>query len=99
MISGRFDAVITIGDHHLAPAGLAGRRSEAVAAVRTAVERMDGAGWIDVEAQSYPPELPDWVIVYPRGRSNIPDTPAWRELRRQVEAVAAAALVAAGAPF
>jgi hypothetical protein len=63
-----FDAVITLNDHHLAAAGLTGRKAEAVAAVRQAVERMDGAGWIDVEAQYFPPHLAGWVVVYPRGR-------------------------------
>jgi hypothetical protein len=99
MITGYFDAVITLNDHHLAKAGLTERRSEAVAVVRSAVERMDGAGWIDVEAQSYPPELPGWVILYRRGRGERPDTPAWRKLRHQVEQTATDALMAAGAPF
>jgi hypothetical protein len=53
-----FDAVITLNDHHLEAAGLAGRAAEAVAAVRQAVERIDGAGWIDVAAQYFPPQLP-----------------------------------------
>jgi hypothetical protein len=38
-----FDATISIGDHHLAAAGLEGRRTEAAEAVRKAVEGMDGA--------------------------------------------------------
>jgi hypothetical protein len=50
-----FDATITFNDHHLAAAGLTCRKAEAVEAVREAVERMDGAGWIDVEPESYPP--------------------------------------------
>jgi hypothetical protein len=37
-----FDAVITLNDHHLEAAGLTGRQ---------AVERLDGAGWIDLAAQ------------------------------------------------
>ena len=93
-----FDAVITLNDHQLDAAGLTGRAGEA-AAVRQAIERMDGAGWIDVEAQSYPPGLPGWVVVYPRGRCSTPQTPAWCERRRQVEAAATAALMVAGAPF
>lgn len=48
-----FDATITLNDHHLDAAGLSGRQAEAVAAVRQAVEGMEGAGWIGVEAQSY----------------------------------------------
>jgi hypothetical protein len=80
-----FDAVITLNDHHLEAAGLTGRKGEAVAAVRQAVERMDGAGWIDVEIQSYPPGLPGWAVVYPRGRCGTPQTPAWCERRHQVE--------------
>jgi len=90
-----FDATITLNDHHSATAGLSG--PEAAAAVRHAVEQMPGAGWIDVEAQPYPPELPGWVIVYPQGRSVTPDTPAWHALRRDIEVMATAALVGAGA--
>ena len=88
MAHGGFDATITLDDHHLDTAGLSDREAEATAAVREAVERMEGAGWIDVEAQSYPPELPGWVIVYPRGRCFTPDTPVWRALQHQVETVA-----------
>jgi hypothetical protein len=60
-----FDATITFNDHHLAAAGLTCRKAEAVEAVREAVERMDGAGWIDVEPESYPPSAAGWVIVPP----------------------------------
>jgi hypothetical protein len=42
----RFDATITLNDHHLAAASLADRPAEAVAAVRRALDRMDGAGGI-----------------------------------------------------
>jgi hypothetical protein len=94
-----FDATITLNDHHHPAAGLTGRKAEAVAAVRGAVERMDGAHWIGVDAQSYPPELPGWVIVYPRGWCVTPDTPEWRDVLHRVETVVTAALVAAGAPF
>jgi hypothetical protein len=97
MTHGGFDATITLNDHHLAKAGLTAHADAAVAAVRRAVETMDGAGWIGVAAQSYPPELPGWVILYPRGRGGTPDTPAWHELRCKVEAVVSAALLAAGA--
>ncbi len=77
-----------------------GRKTEAVEAVRQAVERMEGASWIGVEAQSYPPpELPGWVILRTPGRSDAPDTAAWRELVRRAEDVATAALLVAGAPF
>jgi hypothetical protein len=72
-----FDATITLNDHHLEAAGLSGCKAQAAAAVREAVERMDGAGWIDVEAQSYPPDAAGWVIVYPQGRCIAPDTPEW----------------------
>jgi hypothetical protein len=44
-----FDPTITLNDHHLAAAGLTGRKAEAVEAVREAVGRMDGAGWFDVD--------------------------------------------------
>ncbi len=95
-----FDATITIGAQRLETAGLANRCDEAAAAVRQAVERMDGANWIDVMATaiSIPRRYP-MSVVYPRGRCLTPDTEEWRELQRTVEAVAAAALVAAGAPF
>jgi hypothetical protein len=63
-------------ERHEAPAvTVSDRKHQAVAAVREAVERMDGAGWIDVEAQSYPPGASGWVIVYPQGRCTTPDTP------------------------
>jgi hypothetical protein len=98
MIQVEFDATITLNDHHLTTSGLSA--PEAVTAVRQAVERMDGAGWIDVAAWSYPPATPGWVILYPPGRAAAPpDRPEWQELRRQVEAIATAALVGAGAPF
>jgi hypothetical protein len=70
-----FDTTISLGDHHLAAAAFAGRRSEEVVAVRTTVQRMDGPGWIDVEAFAYPSRCEGWVIVYPRGRCITPDTP------------------------
>ena len=60
---------------------------------------MDGANWIDVEAQSYPPQCNGWVIVYPRGQCITPDTPSWRDLRHRVEEIATAVMVALGAPF
>jgi hypothetical protein len=93
-----FDATITINSHHLAAAGLSDRKYKGVAAVRGAVERMDGAHWIGVEAQSYLPELPGWVIVYPWGWCVMPDTPEWG-VRQRLEMVASSALTAAGAPF
>jgi len=94
-----FDATNTHNDHHLDTAGLSDRKYKAVAAVREAVARMEVVGWIDVEAQSYPPELPGWVIVYPQGRCVTPDAPEWLELRHLFETVATSALTAAGAPF
>jgi hypothetical protein len=94
-----FDSTITLNDHHLAATGLSDRRADAVEAVRVAVEWMNGAGWIDVEAQSNPPSCHGWVIVYPRGHSITPETAEWRALRHRVEAVAMAAMTAAGTPF
>src|SRR5271157_3565822 len=91
-----FDATITLNDHHLEAAGLTGRHAKAVVAVRRAVEAMSGAGWIDVEAQTYPPDTPVWVVLYPRGPGSAPDTPEWRALRDQVEREARAALLIAG---
>jgi hypothetical protein len=82
-----FDACITLNDHHVTTAGLSDRKTEAVAAVRHAVEQMAGAGWIDVEAHSYPATLPGWVILYPPGRAAAPDTPASRELCHTVRAM------------
>jgi hypothetical protein len=75
-----FDATITINDHHLATAGMTNRPAEAVAAVRRAVEHMPGAGWINVEAQYFSPNLPGWVILCPAGHGAAPDTPDWRVL-------------------
>ena len=49
-----FDASITLNDHHLIEAGLSKYPADAVAAVRTVIEHMDGGGWIDVEPHSYP---------------------------------------------
>jgi hypothetical protein len=99
-----FDATITFNDHHLDTAGLSDRKYKAVAAVQEAVAWMEGAGWIDVEAESYPPGGAGWVIVYPSGRRVTPDTLEWRELLHLVATVAtsaltASALTAAGAPF
>jgi hypothetical protein len=94
-----FDATITLNDRHLDTVGLSDRKYKAVAAVREAVARMEGASWIDVEAESYPPGAPGWVIVYPRGRSVTPDTLEWQKLRHLVETVVTSALTAAGAPF
>ena len=91
-----FDATITLNDHHLATVGLSARRAEAVVAVRKAVQDMDGAGWIDVEAQPFPPDLDCSVILYPSGRSDRFDTPAWQTLHQKVEQTALAALRAAG---
>jgi hypothetical protein len=74
------------------------RPADAVDAVRQAVQRITGAGWIDVEALSYPPAIPGWVILYEPGRGSAPDITEWRDLHREVEAMATAALVGAGKP-
>jgi hypothetical protein len=87
-----FDATITLNDHHLAAAGISINPAEAVAAVRRAVECMAGAGWIDVEAHSYPVKLPGWVILYPPGHPVAPDTADWPERIRAVEGVVTEAL-------
>jgi hypothetical protein len=60
---------------------------------------MDGAGWIDVESESYPPGAAAWVVVPPPGRGVTADTPEWRGLWHRVEKAATAALIAIGAPF
>jgi hypothetical protein len=60
---------------------------------------MAGAGWIDVEAHSYPANLPDWMILYRPGRGAPPDMSAWHELRHAVETMATAALTGAAVPF
>jgi hypothetical protein len=96
----KFDASITIGPHHLVAAGLEDRHRVALEAMRKAVRAIEGADWIDVAAQNYPPECPGWVTLYQAGHGGpTPDTQAWRELQKTVEAVALAALIAAGAPF
>jgi hypothetical protein len=57
-------------------------------AVRHGVRAMEGADWIDVAAQNYPPECPGWVTLYQHGQGgDTPDTRAWRETRQTVEAV------------
>jgi hypothetical protein len=85
-----FDATITLNDQHLEWSGLSA--AAAVAAVRQAVERMDGAGWIDVEAQSYPASLPGWVGLHPPASFAAPDTSDWQDLRKSIETIATAAL-------
>ena len=89
-----FDAFITLSNHHIQAARLP--LPVAVAAVRVAVQQMQGARWIDVEADFNPPTLPHWVIVLPRGRSVTPDDQTARELQRKVEATATAALMGTG---
>ena len=91
-----FDATITLNDHHLAAAGLDRTADVAIAAVRQAVGSIYGAGWIDVEAHSYPAKLAGWVILYSPGRAVAPDTADWRGLLRMVEGLATAALGRAG---
>jgi hypothetical protein len=91
-----FDATIMLNDHHLADAGLAPTPDVAIAAVRQAVGSIYGAGWIDVEAHSYPAKLAGWVILYSPGRAVAPDTADWRGLLRMVEGLATAALGRAG---
>lgn len=96
-----FDATITLGDHHMAAAGLdpQRRRATIVDAVRGAVQRMDGANWIDVAAADFPPRCTGWVTLYPCGSSAKPDSPPWHDLRRRVEETVRAALIAAAIPF
>jgi hypothetical protein len=48
-----FHLTITLNEH-LAAAGMSNKPAEAVAAIRRAIECMDGARWIHVEAQSCP---------------------------------------------
>jgi hypothetical protein len=95
-----FDATITIGAERLAANRLTDRCEEAAATVRQAVERMDGANWIDVMATaiSIPRRYP-MSVVYPCGHCLTPDTDEWRELQQRVEEVVTAALMAAGVPF
>jgi hypothetical protein len=64
----QFDATITISAQRLEAAGLAGRYEDAEVAVRQAVERIEGAAWIDVMATAIPipPRYPI-SVVYPRG--------------------------------
>jgi hypothetical protein len=81
------------------PLLLSCRKDNAIAAVREAVERMDGAGWIGVAARRYPPGAAGWVIACPPGRCGTPGTPEWAELRQWVETVATNPLLAAGAPL
>jgi hypothetical protein len=95
-----FDATITLGDHHLAAAGLDPQQRSAaiVDMVRSAVQRMDGANWIDVEAADFPQTCRGWVTLYPLGSSSTPDTLPWRELCHRVEETVKVALIAAAIP-
>jgi len=95
----RFDPSTTIGPHHLAAAGLEGQPDTGLDAVRRAVRGMDGAGWIDVAAQCYPPECQGWVTIYRAGSCITPDTPAWHDWHHAIETVAMSVLAAAGASF
>jgi hypothetical protein len=91
----------TLGDHHLTAVGLdPGHPADAIVdTVRTAVQRIHGADWIDVEVGCFPPTCPGWVTLYPCGSSSAtPDTPPWHALRCQVEETVKAALVVAAAP-
>jgi len=92
----RFHVCITLGPHLLAAAGLEGRPDTAIEAVRLAVRRMDGANWVDIVAETYPPECPGWLILRRPHRSDTPDTRAWREMQQTVEAVALAAMFSVG---
>ncbi len=98
-MSQTFDATITLNDHHPSSAGMFDRPADAVAAVRSAVQRIAGAERIDVEADSYPPSLPVWVTLHQPGRGSAPDTAKWRDLQRQVGMMATVALVGTGKPF
>jgi hypothetical protein len=92
MTHGGFDATITLNDHHIATACLTDRPAEDVVAVRRAVERMDGAGWINVEAQSFPSHILGWVTLYVAGHGVPPDTSEWRALQRTVQRMATTAV-------
>jgi hypothetical protein len=74
-----FDATITLADRHLFAAGrdrLNPRR--AVDAVRDAMQRIEGAGWIDVDATDFPATCPGWVTLYRWGCGGArSDTPQW----------------------
>jgi hypothetical protein len=95
MDRGGFDATITLNVRRLAVAELSNRPTAAVAAVREAVERMEGARQIDVGVQAGAQQL-EWMAVYPPGGCTTPDTPAWRDRLRQVKSVVTAALKTAG---
>ncbi|MGD0107697.1 MAG: hypothetical protein ABSC06_27210 [Rhodopila sp.] len=94
-----FDAIITLHKWHLVAAGLSGRETDAVAAVQSAVERMDGACAIDVATYSFPIQSADWVVLFPKGQSDRLRTPQSRKLQRRVEEVALAALQSVGPPY
>lgn len=67
--------------------------------MQRAIEGIEGAGCVDVIAETYPPECQGWVILRRSGHGDSPDTPAWLELLPTVETLAMAAMVAAGTPF
>jgi hypothetical protein len=94
-----FDAVITLHKRHLVAAGLSGRDADAVAAVRTAVEAIEGACAIDVETYPFPIRSVDWVVLFPKGESDRLRTLQSGALQRRVEDVALAALESVGPPY
>ena len=95
-----FDAVITL--HKRPPRGrrsFSGREADAVAAVRAAVEAMEGACSIDVEAYSFPTQLDDLVVLYPQDQYDRLQGWELETLHRKVEEVALAALQDVGLPY
>jgi hypothetical protein len=91
-----FDAVITLHKRHIVAAGLSGRDADAIDAVRTAVEAMDGAAIIDVETYPFPTRLADWVVLYPKVDV---DALSMQTLRQSVQMIALEALQAVGQPY
>lgn len=88
-----FDAIIDLTVHHLAAAGLPDTRSsEALAAVRSGIQAMPGAGWIDVEyLGAMPLSLVQaaedrWIRVFKAWNAVPPEGPEWTKLRQDIEA-------------
>jgi hypothetical protein len=85
-----FDTSIRLNEIRIEQAGLS--ISEVIDAVSTAVESMEGVGWVDAAVHPGRADLSDAVTVYGPGLSVVADTPWWRTIQDRVEAVVDAAV-------
>jgi DNA repair protein RadC len=78
-----YDVLVTLGPYNM-PAGV--RPGDAIPAVRSAVEAIDGAGWVSVEHHPVP-TWSGWVEVFPAPGAGPADDAAVSAIRSRVEAV------------